>query len=97
MAVTSGLGKFSIAGIFPNFQRCERTPIATAFESFRHHDDKIGSSPHIKIATYVANDLIRINVFVSEQGYCELEWGYLWMSVLEKVLASELIRCVYII
>jgi len=34
----------------------------------------------IEDATDIANDLIRINVFVSEQGYYELGWGYLWMS-----------------
>ena len=31
-------------------------------------------------ATLVANELIQINAFVSEQEYCELGWGYLWTS-----------------
>ena len=35
---------------------------------------------HPTDATYVANDLIQINAFVSEQGYYELGWGYLWTS-----------------
>ena len=26
------------------------------------------------------SDLTRINVFVSEQRYCEFGWGYLWTS-----------------
>ena len=30
--------------------------------------------------TLVANELTQINTLVSEQGYYELGWGYLWTS-----------------
>ena len=30
--------------------------------------------------THIENDLTQINVFVSEQGYCELGWGCLWAN-----------------
>ena len=51
----------------------------------------------LAIATLVANELIQINAFVNEQGYCELGCGYLWASGLEKALGSELISCFHII
>ena len=36
------------------------------------------------VATHVANDPIRINAFVSEQGYCELGWDCVFMSLSDE-------------